>query len=824
MVATFLLFLWVAFGSDPAANTTKTKIVESKRRVSTITVDGVIAPGEWKDATFLHSFVELRPTPGKPEAETSRTEAYLVYDDEGIYFGGTAFESNKNEISSELIGRDGFGNNDFIGLVLDTYKDNLNAFEYFITPLNEQMDARVAPNMNGNSEDFSWNAVWESAVTIHENGWSFELFIPLASIRFSPQTTQDWGLNIVRRRQKSGQQLFWNPIDPNVNGFLTQEGYLTGITGIKPPVRLQLSPYLSFYGNHYPYNTTGINNLSTQLNGGMDLKWGINQAFTLDATLIPDFGQVQSDPQVFNLSPFEVRFNENRAFFTEGTELFNRGGLFYSRRIGGFPVNYGNAENQRNENEVVVSNPSETKLLNASKLSGRTRGGLGIGVLNAVTNPSYAVLEDSVTGLQRDVQTSPFTNYNVLVFNQSLKYNSSVSFVNTSVLRAGDAFNTNVGAVMFDLNDKTNTWNVGGQFNGSARYNDVNGRNENGYSHGIYAGKTSGTIRYNIWQELADKKYNANDLGYFTNANYITQGIWFSVNRPKPYRWRNNMQTNFNLNYSRLFAPFWDGGPVYQNARLNMNSWAQTKKLHWLGFVSDISPYANDFYEARAENRYFRRGGSAMAGMWFESNTNKAFSINPELYIRRFFDFYDATSIDANLAGNWRANTRFSMRLGVFGQLRFNNVGFSSFENGEPIFAKREVRTIETSLRSKYSFTNRMFVTFVGRHYVSAVNNNRLYSLESNGSLSANSMNPVNNNRTLNFFNIDMVYTWQIAQGSFVNIVWKSAIFRGIDNADFHYVNNFRNTLLENQNNSVSFRMIYFLDYATMRKSGRRAA
>ena len=146
------------------------------------------------------------------------------------------------------------------------------------------------------------------------------------------------GLNFVRQRRSSRQKFFWNEVKPQVDGFVNQWGELTGLRDLKPPLRLSLTPYVSAYVNHYPYNEQGKQNTSTTFNGGADVKWGINESFTLDATLVPDFGQVQSDNQVLNLSPFEVQYNENRGFFTEGTELFNKGGLFYSRRVGAQPA------------------------------------------------------------------------------------------------------------------------------------------------------------------------------------------------------------------------------------------------------------------------------------------------------------------------------------------------------------------------------------------------------------------------------------------------------------------------------------------------------
>jgi hypothetical protein len=496
------------------------KKVSALRISKSLKVDGLLDEPEWKTTQVADKFIALRPTPFIPENPDNRTEVYFLYNDEGLYIGGYFYEKTKDSVTSELIGRDGFGNNDFVGIIFDTYNDKINGFEYFVTPLGEQMDAKQAPNPNGDSEDFSWNAVWESASKIHNDGWSFEIFLPYSAIRFGKKEVQDWGLNIVRRRQKSGHQLFWQSIDPTVNGFLTQEGMLTGLTNIKPPLRLQFSPYFSTYANHYPYNQPGLKNWNTPVNGGMDVKFGLNQAFTVDMTLIPDFGQVQSDSRVLNLTPFEVKYDENRSFFTEGTELFNKGNLFYSRRIGGVPIHYGDVDFQIAGNETVIKNPQQSKLVNASKLSGRSQKGLGVGVLNAITKPQYALIENNNNKEQRKIETDPLTNYNVFVLDQTMKHNSSISFVNTNVWRSGNEYDANVSAFLFDLNDKKNKWNL----SGSASLSDVlgkNGKNTFGYAHTINFGKTSGKFNFNIFQELYDNKYDKSDLGYFTNNNNV---------------------------------------------------------------------------------------------------------------------------------------------------------------------------------------------------------------------------------------------------------------------------------------------------------------
>jgi Domain of unknown function (DUF5916) len=798
------------------------KQLPAKRTLQKIKIDGNIDDAGWKDAAIANGLIEFRPKVGAPEDPATRSETYLMYDDEGIYFGGYLYERTKDSISSELTGRDGFGNNDFIGIIFDTYKDNLNGFEYFITPLNEQMDAKQSPNNDGNSEDFSWNAVWQSGAVIHDDGWSFEIFLPYSAIRFGSKDVQDWGLNITRRRQKTGQQYMWNPIDPNVNGFLTQEGYWMGVTNIKPPLRLQFSPYFSVYANHYPANQSGIKNWSSQVNGGLDVKYGISPSFTLDATLIPDFGQVQSDNRVLNLTPFDIQFNENRSFFTEGTELFSKGGLFYSRRIGVEPVYYQGYTLQANE--TVLKDPQESKLINASKISGRTQKGLGIGVLNAITKTRYATLENTNTKEQFKAETEPLTNYNVFVIDQTLKNNSSVSLINTNVWRSGGAYDANVTAGLFDFNDKKNMWNVGGKAAVSNQIGyDANNKVVSGYSQQLYFGKTSGRFNFNVWQELTDTKYTHRDLGFFTNNNFLDHGSRVSYKWTEPKGWYNRIFINVNGRFSRLLTPIKPIKQLYQAANLNFNINIQSKKLWWAGGFAGLSFGENDFYEPRWEGWFFRRNASLGMGGWFESNSAKKYSFNAELFARRIFNFYSATGVDFTFSQNYRFNSKLSVsyRLGL--QPRFNNIGYAYSENDtEIIFARRKRSTVENVLSAKYNFTNKMGLTFRSRHYLSSVNNKEFFTLRHDGKLDPNSAFNKNVDRNVNFFNIDMVYTWQFAPGSFINIVWKNSVFDSKEFVENSYFKNFSNTLEVDQNNNLSLKVIYFLDYLQLKTQKKK--
>ncbi len=218
---------------------------------------------------------------------------------------------------------------DYFSVFLDTYHDLQNGFQFLVTSSNVQTDAGLAPNQvlsPGEYGDKTWDAVWDSKISIVEDGWIVEMKIPYLSLRFANKDAQSWGLQFQRVIRRNNEISFWNPVDPQVNGFVNQFGILANLVNVKPPLRLSFSPYVSTGVRSIPasdgFNTDAL------LSGGMDVKFGVNESFTIDATLIPDFGQVVSDNVVNNLTPYEVKFDENRPFFTEGTEIFNKSGLF----------------------------------------------------------------------------------------------------------------------------------------------------------------------------------------------------------------------------------------------------------------------------------------------------------------------------------------------------------------------------------------------------------------------------------------------------------------------------------------------------------------
>jgi hypothetical protein len=842
-LATAVLIVVLGSPFDLYSQSPAPRSLPAKRTTGIVKIDGLLTEDAWKDAAKMTDLIEFRPKIGDKEDFETRTEAWLMYDDNGIYFGGYCHERTKDSISSELKGRDGYGANDYVGIIFDTYYDKLNGFEYFVTPLNEQWDAKMsAISVNGNSEDFSWNAVWKSGAVIHADGWSFEMFIPYSAIRFGKKDVQTWGFHITRRRRKTEEQFTWNPVNPNVNGFLTQEGLWTGISHIKPPVRLQFSPYFSAYVNHYPYNNPDQKNWTSSINGGMDVKYGISQAITLDMTLIPDFGQVQSDNQVLNLSPFEVKFNENRSFFTEGTELFSKGNLFYSRRVGGVPIHHDDIQDtlslfpHMNANEHILKNPTETKLINATKISGRFQNGLGIGYFNSLTAPQYATVEDDQKN-SRKIETSPLTNYNIVVLDQSLKHNSSVTFINTNVMRSGGDYDANVSAVLFDLNDKSNTWNVGGKVYNSNLFAYLPGaKTQSGYSHVFYLGKTSGNLNFVLEQDLTNKKYSSNDLGYFTNNNFLDHYFWMQYHWLTPSTWYNNLRINFNNYYSVLYKQFDDQkfDTKFQVYRTNVNANAQLKNLWVVGMFVGYVAKGNDFYEPHQQGWSFHSPQRIQFNPWFQTNTSKKYWVNFN-YFFATRSLFNSPNHELDFSQQYRFNNNFSIEHELVYNPTKNDAGFYSkyFEedgsgnqvlvNGQPvlqdiIFSRRDLKTVSNILLFKYSFNNKAGITFRARHYWSQVRPRQLYDLRGDGTLTPTvHTNLVVENQNYNIFNIDATYTWEFAPGSFVNIVWKNQAQTYDGDIKHEYFKNFSNTMQADQNNNFSIKVIYFLDYLTFK-------
>ena len=800
------LFLLLVFAFCNAQNLPKQRQLAAVRTASTPKIDGVLDDECWLDVPIASDFIELRPTPGKIESKDRRTEMKVLYDDVAIYVYARMYD-HPDSILHELVSRDQIGNADFISIIVDPFYDKMNGNGFFVTAAGVQFDAKYS---QVGDEDPNWNAVWESAVKIDDKGWTCEMKIPYSALRFSSKDIQNWGINFSRRTQRSNTQVFWNFVDPKVNGFINQEGLWTGIKDIKPPLRLSFSPYVSAYINHYPVNLPGVKNTTSRFNGGMDVKYGINNSFTLDMTLVPDFGQVQSDNRILNLTPFEVKFNENRQFFTEGTELFNKGDLFYSKRIGSIPSYYNS--NAIGANDKIVKDQTEAKVLNATKISGRTAKGLGIGIFNAITNSMQTEVEDAQGNL-REVETQPLTNYNILVFDQSLKNNSSATFINTNVLRQGSAYDANVSALLLNLNNKGNKYFI----NANGKMSVLKGEETNtGYSYALRFGKQSGNFTWSYNQVYADDKFDPSDMGFFTNNNFLDQRVGIGYNIFKPGKWYNEWQNWFNVSYSRRSTP-----GDYQSFGIESGSYVRFKNLWSAEMDVNYDAKANNFYEAR-NGQVYKAPENYTIGVYINPNRAKAYNFGGNIRYQEQ-QLFEGKSYNFYFFQNFRLNDKVAFGLDLSFNPNYDFVNWVTTKGGQSIFSKYDRRTVENSVDAKYTFTNLMGVTVVLRHYWSDRRNKDFYLLKPDGNLTDYQGPSLPGlDRNYNVFNIDLIYIWQFAPGSTLSVSYKDAAETSDTFYRQRYNKNLSGILNAPQNNSLSVKVLYFVDYLDLKKKRRK--
>lgn len=777
--------------------TLQTKFISDK-----ITIDGKVNETVWKSAAVATDFVMLEPDNGTPISENKKTEIKVLYDNEAVYIAALLYDDEPTKILKEITQRDDFGTADLFGVFINGNNDGQQDFRFIVSASDGQADCLAIDN---NGEDYSWDAVWKSKALITDFGWVVEMRIPYAALRFTNEKKQTWGINFFRKIERDRQKYTWNYVDAKLGTFTQQTGVLEGIENIKTPTRLFLLPYSSYY-----LNANAAQKTYGTIKGGLDIKYGINDAFTLDVILIPDFGQTKYDDQILNLGPFEQQFNENRSFFTEGTDLFSKGNLLYTRRIGGSPSNYPTTA----ANEEIIDNPANVNLINAFKVSGRTKSGLGIGILNAVTEKTSAVIRNTDTQETRREVVEPLANYNVLVLDQRFRKNSSLTLVNTNVIRDGNFRDANVAALVWDLNTKENTYNFSGDF----KYSDVNDIvDKKGIAASLYLGETSGKFRYGFGSVLVSKEYDKNDLGINFETNY------YSIRGNANYRILNSTEhfNSFRANIG-VFNQFQKETGKLQRNNIDININASNKKNNFFGFGINATPFEiYDYYEPRLENRFVIIPERYSFFAFYSSNYNKKFAIdiNPFVAIANEKNriFYEIS-----IGPRYRFNDKLALNYNFNFSSAHNNRGFvdSIDQDLNPIspntiiFANRNLITYSNTLSGKYSINSTMNFNFSLRQYWSYAENKNFLSLEQNGRLKDYSGYTENKNSSFYSWNADVSYTWWFAPGSQLSVLYRnvSANFERDINKNFgQNVTNLLNNDALSHIFSVSIK--YFIDY-----------
>ncbi|WP_281297368.1 DUF5916 domain-containing protein [Flavobacterium limnophilum] len=760
-----------------------------------IVIDGKSNEETWKSAPIATDFVMYEPDNGKPISDSKKTEVKILYDNTAIYVLAILRDEEPNKISKELTNRDVAGISDQFMVSINGYNDGQQDFRFYVSAAGVQMDCLAIED----NEDYTWDAIWSSEVSLTDFGWVVEMKIPYAALRFSKAEKQTWGINFMREIKRDFQKYTWNHIDTKIGSIITQEGILEGIENIKTPTRLFFIPYTSAY-----YQQNGSDSDKT-FKAGMDIKYGINDAFTLDAILVPDFGQTKFDNAILNLEPFEQQLNENRPFFTEATDLFAKGGLFYSRRIGGEPF----IEPETKVNEEITDYPSTVDLINAVKVSGRTYKGLGIGVLNAVTEKTYATIRDTITNVSRKEVIEPLANYNVLVFDQRFNQNSSVSFVNTNTVRNGSFRDANASALLFDLNTKSNTYNLFGDF----KYSYINEEEDyDGFKTALNFAKTSGKFRYLFSTKYLSENYDINDLGIIFVTNYHAAYAETSYRIVNPTKVFNTFKASQNINIERQNTT----GKT-QEAWYQIIAKATTLKNHYLEFLFQINPLDRfDFYEPREIGKYVYIPKSASIYSRYGSDQNKKFSTDIDGTIEKFDEDKRATyAISPGL--KYRFNDKFSLFYNFAYTHMINDRGWVGFDNDDIIFAERNREIVQHDLTGKYSITNKMTFNLIARYYWSYSENHEFFTLQDDGYLTPNPSYSENKNRNFNSWNLDFSYSWWFAPGSELSVLYRNYAQESTNLVEKNAHTNLENVFDGNLTNIFSISLRYYIDYNSLK-------
>ena len=705
-------------------------------------IDGRADDTVWQSAPKFSGFRTFEPRVDQEPAQ--QTEFQVSYDDKNLYVLVRMFDPHPDSIMHALSRRDVRGPSDQIKILIDSYDDKRSGFTFAVNPDGVKRDYAMS---NDGNEDGSWNGVWDVATSIDSLGWIAEYRVPLSQLRYAPAASHTFGFGIWRDVERTRERSAWPLWSPTRSGISSQLGRLTGLDGLTTDRRLEVTPYVVTKNVQRAQSPSGYGR-DQQVSMGGDLKLGITPNITLDATVNPDFGQVEADPAVVNLTAFETFFSERRPFFVEGTGLYRfelncyivvdcstNEGLFYSRRIGRSPAlrsQYGDA-----------STATSTPIAAAAKLTGRTRGGLSFGILEALT--------PEVTGTQ-DRAVEPLTNYVVLRAQQDLRGGESgISAIFTGVNRsldgltdpflhdgaytAGATFRHRFNSQQYEFAGQVAASRVTGtpaailrtQQSGVHYYQqpgddlevDSSATSLTGHSEQLKFGKYSGGItRFETSLVHQSAGFDVNDLGFLRRADRVDWSTWGALNWRDArwiYRWaqlNGNHWETWNTTGTRLENAFNVNGHMGLN-----NNW----DVHLGGTMSGVTPSFCDRCTRggpvmRTSRGFFPWGGinsdsrqTVSGGVWF----NLGFSDEGNSH-RRSFDPYL----------NFRVSTALQLNLSVgVSKDRNDSQWYNNFpgQNGVThfTFAHLDQRTVSMGVRLNYTATPDLTFEFYGAPFVS---------------------------------------------------------------------------------------------------------
>ena len=761
-------------------------------------IDGQLDDPIWSTLPYFGDFNMLEPGTQGAIDVAYQTKVQLAYDDSAVYIAAYMDDPNPESIASQFSQRDDLSAQaDFIAVALNTYNDGINETRFGVTSAGTIFDSKISIN----DEDLGYNVVFQCKISKDSKGWYAEFKIPYNALRFPEIEVQNWSINFYRRIINNNQTHSFAAID-NTKGRTTQyNAAILGVEKINPPIRLTF----------FPFTQAAVSTLegesTTNFSAGVDLKYGLSDSFTLDATLIPDFGQAAFDEITLNLGPFEQTFEEQRQFFTEGTELFNKGNLFFSRRVGGAPSR---EITDLEPDQVVEQYPESVTLLNAVKISGRTKDNLGIGFFNALTEKTYAKIVDQQTGAVDKVVVEPLSNYNIIVLDQQFNDNSSIALINTNVSRDGQFRDANTTAVVYDVSNKQNTFNIFGR-NVASNVSDQN-RITSGFLSEIELSRIKGRFRYRIEHKLANTTYDINDLGLNRRNNFNNLEAEISYENFEPTKIFNKYKFELSARHRRLYDP----NVVTGNSFRLESFFVLTSRVAFGGFM-DYRSSSDNYFEPRVEGKFVTFSKSLGSKIFLSTDYRKAFAVDVGIGQRKDFD-QPQKQLFLEFSPRYRFSDKFLVLVNTDFTQRNNQFGYIDNTDTDVFFGQRDIQALENSVTASYNFDPYKAIDLRFRNYWTSVDysDGIFFKLNDDGSKDVIDYQITEDNdpnTNFNIWNLDLSFRWRFAPGSEASLLYRNQIFNNDNQATLGYTESLNNLFKQSIQNTISLRITYFLDY-----------
>ena len=815
-------------------------------------IDGKLDDECWKLLGAWDSdFIQQQPHQAKEPSQ--ETEIKILYDDKYLYVGIICHDNEPGGISPILGRRDDFGVGDVTGIAFDSYNDNQTAFEFDLTAAGQKVDIM---HMGEYGWDLNWNAVWDGKTSVGDSAWYAEMRIPFTQLRFSKVEEHVWGMHVWRWIRRFQEESQWKLIPVDAPAMVYIFGELQGIKNIPYGRNFEVMPYLK------EKLVTNSDN-KTQFGAGIDGKVGITSNFTLDYTINPDFGQVEADPSVLNLTSYEVFYDEKRPFFLEGNNIFeyntDNDQLFYSRRIGHAPSYepaFGDEESLRM--------PDNTSIINALKLSGKNKSGLSLGIINSMTSKEFATIKSD--NYEKDVAVEPFTNYFIGRIKKDYNNGNTTigAIVNSTIRKIDDsqleflANNSLVGGLGFEHNWQNRKYYVSAksfasQVNGEqtaiaalqcssqhlyqradADYLMYNPELKalNGWGGELSGGKRSGKFRLIGDLNWRSPGVDFNDIGYMRQADYIKEEVnaIYNVNKPK----------GILLKYYLMLRQRhqWSYGGEDQLDRLNAQFQFGFKNYWSLSF--DLVKEFNVF-----DTRQLR-GGPALRiddkssfGVSLQTNNSKPLMLATRLVFNKFDDNITFKNT-YDFSVTWLINNRINL---VASTGLVQEVDNSQYITQQPVggvqqyfVGKIDRRTLYATLRAEYFITPELSLQYYGSPYASigkfldfrrveqsrsaslderysplniVENNSEKWVVDENENVIIN-LNTESPDFNYQEFRSNFVLRWEYKTGSTLYFVWTNTCFNYEDRYNPSVWNSFKNISELRAQNAFLIKLSYW--------------